>query len=55
MSNVVAGVVRGQFPYLEEHIAKKKAIYKRYKEGFKDLPVSMNPYDEQKSEPKKIL
>lgn len=51
MSNVVAGVVRGQFPYLEEHIAKKKAIYKRYKEGFKDLPVSMNPYDEQKSEP----
>lgn len=51
MSNVVAGVVRGQFPYLEEHIAKKKAIYKRYKEGFKDWPVTMNPYDEQKSEP----
>lgn len=43
MSNVIAGVVRGQLPYLEEHIAQKKAIYERYKEGFKDLPVSMNP------------
>lgn len=43
MSNVVAGVVRGQFPYLEEHIAQKKAIYNRYKEGLKDLPVKMNP------------
>ena len=43
MSNVIAGVVRGQLPYLEEHIAQKKAIYERYKEGFKDLPVKMNP------------
>ena len=43
MSNVVAGVVRGQYPYLEEHIAQKKAVYERYKEGFKDLPVQMNP------------
>ena len=51
MSNVIAGVVRGQFPYLEEHIAQKKAIYMRYKEGFKDLPISMNPYDEKNSEP----
>lgn len=51
MSNVIAGVVRGQLPYLEEHIAQKKAIYMRYKEGFKDLPVTMNPYDEQNSEP----
>ncbi len=51
MSNVIAGVVRGQFPYLEEHIAQKKAIYERYKEGFKDLPVSMNPYDARNSEP----
>ena len=45
MSNVIAGVVRGQLPYLEDHIAKKKAIYERYKEGFKNLPVVMNPYD----------
>ncbi|OUN34460.1 DegT/DnrJ/EryC1/StrS family aminotransferase [Lachnoclostridium sp. An76] len=51
MSNVIAGVVRGQFPYLEEHIAQKKAIYERYKEGFKDLPVKMNPYDGESSEP----
>ena len=45
MSNIVAGVVRGQLPYLEEHIACKKAIYERYKEGFKGLPITMNPYD----------
>ena len=51
MSNVIAGVVRGQLPYLEEHIAQKKAIYMRYKESFKDLPVTMNPYDEANSEP----
>ncbi len=51
MSNVIAGVVRGQLPYLEEHIAQKKAIYERYKEGFKDLPVQMNPYDAENSEP----
>ncbi len=51
MSNVIAGVVRGQLPYLEEHIAQKKAIYERYKEGFKDLPVQMNPFDGENSEP----
>ncbi len=51
MSNVIAGVVRGQFPHLGEHIAQKKAIYMRYKEGFKNLPVMMNPYDSAKSEP----
>ena len=51
MSNVIAGVVRGQMPHLEEHIAQKKVIYERYKEGFKDLPVQMNPYDSEKSEP----
>lgn len=51
MSNVIAGVVRSQIPHLEEHIAQKKAIYMRYKEGLKDLPVHMNPYDEKNSEP----
>lgn len=51
MSNVIAGVVRGQYPYLEEHIKSKKLIYERYKEGFKELPVIMNPYDAEKSEP----
>ena len=51
MSNVTAGVVRGQIPYLDVHIAQKKAIYERYKEGFKDLPVSMNPFDPDTMEP----
>lgn len=51
MSNVIAGVVRGQFPYLEEHIAQKKAIYERYKDGFKELPIQMNPFDEKNSAP----
>ena len=51
MSNVIAGVVRGQYPYLEEHIAAKKTIYERYKKGFKDLPVKMNPFDAENSEP----
>ena len=51
MSNVIAGVIRGQLPYLDEHIAQKKAIYERYKEGLKDLPVKMNPYEEDKAVP----
>ncbi len=51
MSNVIAGVVRGQFPHLEEHIAQKKAIYERYREGLKGLPVSMNPYIADRMEP----
>ncbi len=51
MSNVIAGVVRGQFPYLESHIEQKRKLYERYKKGLKDLPVSMNPYDEKNSEP----
>lgn len=51
MSNVIAGVIRGQLSYLDEHIAQKKAIYMRYMEALKDLPVSMNPYDAMNSEP----
>ena len=51
MSNVIAGVVRGQLPYLQEHIDQKKAIYERYKEKLSDLPVKMNPYDAEKSVP----
>ncbi|MDD4376718.1 MAG: DegT/DnrJ/EryC1/StrS family aminotransferase [Eubacteriales bacterium] len=43
MSNVIAGVVRGQYPYLEEHIAQKKAVYERYRDGLKGLPIEMNP------------
>ena len=51
MSNIIAGVVRGQLPYLEEHIAQKKAIYERYKAGLADLPVRMNPFDPERSRP----
>lgn len=51
MSNIVAGIGRGQLLHLKEHIAKKKEIYMRYKEGFKDLPVQMNPYIEDIMEP----
>lgn len=43
MSNVIAGVIRGQYPHLKEHIAQKKAIYERYRDGLKDLPIKMNP------------
>ncbi len=51
MSNVIAGVVRGQMPYLAEHIAQKRGIYLRYREGLQGLPVSLNPYDETNSVP----
>ena len=51
MSNIIAGIVRGQIPYLAEHIDRKRAIYDRYKEGLKDLPIEMNPYDREKTAP----
>lgn len=51
MSNIIAGVVRGQIPYLEEHIAAKKRIYERYRAGLKALPVTMNPFDAENSTP----
>ena len=51
MSNVLAGIGRGQLLHLEEHVALKKAIYERYQEGFKELPVRMNPYMEELMQP----
>ncbi len=51
MSNIIAGIVRGQIPYLDEHIAQKKAIYERYEKGLSDLPIKMNPYDRGNSQP----
>ncbi len=51
MSNIVAGIVRGQIPYLEEHIAQKRMIWERYEKGLADLPVRMNPWDREKSVP----
>ena len=44
MSNIVAGIGRGQLIHLDEHKALKTAIYNRYKAAFTDLPVTMNPY-----------
>lgn len=49
MSNVVAGIGRGQLLHLEEHKERKREIYMRYKCGLKDLPVSMNPYTDDMS------
>lgn len=51
MSNIIAGILRGQLPYLEAHIEQKRAIYERYKEGLEDLPVQLNPYDVKNSVP----
>ena len=51
MSNIIAGVVRGQIPHLDEHIEQKREIYMRYKEGLKDLPVTLNPWEEDKGNP----
>lgn len=44
MSNVVAGIGRGQLLHLEEHRDRKEAIYRAYEAGFASLPVKMNPY-----------
>ncbi len=44
MSNITAGIGRGQLLHLEEHKAKKKEIYRHYREAFEDIPeVSLNP------------
>lgn len=51
MSNVIAGIARGQWSYLQKHIGKKKEIYERYREGLKKLPVRMNPFDAESSVP----
>ena len=51
MSNIIAGVIRGQLGYLDEHIALKKKIYERYRDCLSDLPVAVNPFDKAKSTP----
>ncbi|MBR5422075.1 MAG: DegT/DnrJ/EryC1/StrS family aminotransferase [Lachnospiraceae bacterium] len=51
MSNIVAGIIRGQWEHIEEHISRKKEIYTRYKKAFQGLPVRMNPYDAENCEP----
>ena len=51
MSNIIAGIVRGQYEHVDEHIARKKAIYERYQEGLKDLPITMSPYNKDTMKP----
>ena len=51
MSNIIAGIIRGQIPYLEVHMDQKRAIWERYEKGLADLPVKMNPWDREKSIP----
>ena len=46
MSNVVAGIGRGQLLHLDEHVRRKEAIYRRYQQGLKGLPLTLNPYCE---------
>ncbi len=44
MSNIVAGIGRGQLKVLNDRLAKKKEIYETYKEGFKDITeIEMKP------------
>ena len=51
MSNILAGIGRGQYLHLEEHLAQKRSIYERYQKGLKDLPLTMNPYIKGQMEP----
>lgn len=44
MSNIVAGIGRGQLLHLDEHRQKKEDIYRTYEKGLAGLPVKMNPY-----------
>ena len=47
MSNIVAGIGRGQLKVLDERLAQKKHIYDTYKEGFKDISdIKMAPIPE---------
>ncbi|GFI48030.1 putative pyridoxal phosphate-dependent aminotransferase EpsN [Lachnospiraceae bacterium] len=48
MSNVTAGIGRGQLLHMEEHKARKKEIYAQYREAFGDIPeISLNPLNPQ--------
>ena len=51
MSNIIAGIARGNMLHIDEHIAQKKAIFERYRDGLCNLPVTVNPFEEDKAEP----
>ena len=47
MSNITAGIGRGQLLHIEEHKALKRKIYRQYQEAFADIPeISMNPLNQ---------
>lgn len=46
MSNIVAGIGRGQMTVLEEHVQQKTALYEKYKKAFSDMPISVQPFEE---------
>lgn len=47
MSNIIAGIARGNLEHIDEHIAQKKRIYERYREGLNGLPVVVNPFEDK--------
>lgn len=47
MSNIIAGIARGNMLHIEEHIEQKRRIYERYQEGLRDLPVILNPFEDK--------
>ena len=47
MSNIVAGIGRGQLLHLMEHVEKKTALYQRYRMAFSEYDfLTMNPVPE---------
>lgn len=46
MSNIVAGIGRGQMTVLEDHVNQKTAIYNKYKEAFSDIPITLQSYQD---------
>ena len=46
MSNIVAGIGRGQMTVLDDHVAQKTAIYNKYKKAFENLPITMQPFED---------
>ena len=51
MSNLIAGVIRGQLPWLREHIAQKLRVFETYRQGLEGLPLRMNPWERDKAVP----
>lgn len=51
MSNVIAGIVRGQLLHLNDHLREKRRIYETYQKAFSNCPLKMNPYEEERVTP----